>query len=235
MSSRRTAIEPRYQASLDFYETPAWAVDVLVPHLPNLWRGPVLDPCAGRGAILDALEAHGVAGRGIELDPSRAREADLSRPVACDDALALPVRSWCAEPCVVMNPPFARAEEFVRRALVEVGSSGTVAALLRLAFLEGKARAALHRAFPADVLVLSERPSFVVSLSCARGKVTRESGDSCGWAVQLPPAAARPVRCPECNGPIRTTTADSSAYAWCVWGPGRGGRWGILVRPPCAE
>lgn len=215
MSARRTPIEERYEASQDFYETPAWAVDVLLPFVPDLWRAPVLDPCAGRGAILDALEAQGFAGCGIEIDESRAALAGETRPVRCADALALALGSWRAS-SVVMNPPFARAEEFVRRSLVEVGG-GTVAALLRLAFLEGKARASFHRAFPSDVIVLSKRPSFVASVVCAA---------KCGWSVQLPPNAARPVAC-ECGAKVRTHTSDSAAYAWFVWGEGRGNRWTV--------
>jgi hypothetical protein len=237
VSARRTSVEARYNATLDFYETPAWATAAVVPYLPDLGRVSVLDPCAGRGAILDVLEAAGGVSCGIEWDPIRAALARSSRPVACGDALGMAAgvwRDWAeaqarpgAPVLVVMNPPFARAGEFVGRALAEVGPAGTVAALLRLAFLESKERAPFHRARPADVLVLSERPSFVVSLRCA---------GRCGWSVQVAPDAARPTACGACGGALRTTTSDSAAYAWFVWGPGCGGQWAMLERgASCGE
>jgi hypothetical protein len=181
---------PRGERGLDFYATPAWCVEALLPHLP---RGRVLDPCCGDGAILrvvaDAWKLVEDEVYGIELDEVRAAEAARRLPrseIARENALA--VASW---PCgyglsVVMNPPYTFAEAFVRRALAEIAPGGTVAALLRLGFLEGQARAAFHRAHPADVLVLPRRPSFT-----GRG-------------------------------------TDASAYAWFVWGPGRGGRWSLL-------
>ena len=227
-------MEARYEATKDFYETPAWAVDAVLPYLPNLWRASVLDPCAGRGAILDALAAQGFAGHGIELDAGRAALAAESRAVTCADALAMAPGAWGASR-VVMNPPFARAEEFVRRAIMETrhhawshGGPSTVAALLRLAFLEGQGRAGLHREFPSDVVVLSERPAFVASLSCGEK-------EKCKWAIQLPIKAPRPASCGGCGGKIKVHTTDSAAYAWFLWGEGRGGRWSVAERGPHAS
>jgi hypothetical protein len=86
-----------------------------------------------------------------------------------------------------MNPPYSQAKAFVQRAISEAAPNrGTVAALLRLAFMEGQARAEFHKWNPSDVFVLKKRPSF------AGGRT------------------------------------DSCAYAWFVWGPGRGGRWQVL-------
>lgn len=179
--------KPRAERGHDFYETPAWASRALLPHLPACSR--VLDPCVGKGAILAAFGWPPRAW-GIEIQPELAAVAAASCPVVTRDALA--PDPWLLDPIeghaqlVVMNPPYLLADAFVRRALAEVSKGGTVAALLRLGFLEGQARAALHREHPADVLVLPRRPSF-------DGKGT-----------------------------------DASAYAWFVWGPGRGGRWQIL-------
>jgi len=165
----------------DFYETPAWCVRALVPHLPAASRA--LDPAAGTGAILGALLDTVPAVSGFEIDQAHQSADDI----VYRDALS--PEPWGVPPLVVMNPPFALAEEFVRRALAEVTPGGSVFALLRLAFLEGQKRVAFHAAHPADVLVLPRRPSFT-----GRG-------------------------------------TDSSAYAWFVWGPGRGGRWQILTLP----
>jgi hypothetical protein len=177
----------RASRGLDFYRTPAWCVAAIAPHLPHV---PALDPCCGDGAILDALYSCGWGSDlldGWEVDKERANAAS-AKGYSVKRADALPLdHEWWSPQLVVMNPPFSRAEAFVRKALAETsGGRGTVAALLRLAFLEGKARAELHREHPSDVYVLSRRPSFV------GGKT------------------------------------DSCAYAWFIWGPGRGGRWSVL-------
>jgi hypothetical protein len=185
---------PRRRATrreMDHYVTPAWCVDAIAPHLPT---GPAFDPSAGEGAILDALHAHSGLDRGafggLELHPDRARKAYV-RGYSVVQRDALDGARWqfttSFAPLVVMNPPFSLAQEFVVEALRQTAlRRGTVAALLRLAFLEGRKRAAFHAANPSDVYVLSRRPSFT-------GKGT-----------------------------------DATAYAWFVWGPGRGGRWATL-------
>lgn len=184
---------PRAARGFDFYETPAAAVEAILPHLPC--AADVLDPCAGRGAILAALGGLPAGSqqtplgrawlRGFEID--RAHIDGEQRPyVGQRDALARD--GWGRPGLVIMNPPFNRAIEFVERALVEVERGGTVAALLRLGFLESGRRIAFHAAHPSDVYVLARRPSFTGG---------------------------------------RT---DNAAYAWFLWGPGRGGRWFVLGR-----
>lgn len=169
----------RERNALDFYETPPETTRAILAHLEP--ASIVLDPCCGDRAILLAVaEAWpGASCLGADIDPARAADVHID---------ALGPESWtCPGVTVITNPPYSRAEEFVRRALLEVGPTGTVAMLLRLAFLESKGRASLHAKHPSDVFVLAKRPSF--------------TGDG---------------------------RADSAAYAWFVWGPGRGGRWEVL-------
>lgn len=169
----------RERNALDFYETPP---DVTLAILTRLEPAKVvIDPCCGDRAILRVVAEvwPRAACAGIDIDPARA---------ANKHADALGPESWtCPGVTVITNPPYSRAEDFVRRALLEVGPTGTVAMLLRLAFLESKGRAVLHQEHPSDVFVLAKRPSF--------------TGDG---------------------------KSDSAAYAWFVWGPGRGGRWEVL-------
>lgn len=161
----------RASRGLDYYRTPSWCVEAIAPHLPLV---PALDPCCGDGAILDALHACGWGKSwlfGFDIDRERANIASgKGHAVARVDALAEGV--WDAHPLTILNPPFSQAETFVRRSIEEASQyRGTVAALLRLAFLEGKGRAKFHRDHPSDVFVLSKRPSFT-------GKGT----DSCAYA-----------------------------------------------------
>lgn len=178
----------------DFFESPRWVVQAIYPHLPA--TSEVLDPCAGRGAILAEigraalLESPQCSGEislnGLEINLERASEAvggSVGRgyvEIQQGDALAL---TWNRPPLVVMNPPYSQAEAFVRKALSEVARGGSVFALLRLGFLASAKRRSFHRQHPCDVYVLSRRPSFT------------------GGGT------------------------DASDYAWFCWGPSRGGRW----------
>lgn len=148
----------------DFYETPAWVTRAIVPYLALCACDTVLDPCAGRGALLRGIRAQVLPGsrvefRGLELDADRAAccLAHGLDGVEVADALVAP---WPAHRVCVMNPPFSLALEFVQRALDHADASGTVAALMRLAMLASQKRASFWRACPADVYVLPKRPSF---------------------------------------------------------------------------
>lgn len=176
----------RADRGLDHYRTPSWCVEAIAPHLP---RVPALDPCCGDGAILDALHASGWAIEhldGWEIDRERADVAQRKGyGVTLGDALAAD-HEWWSPQLVVMNPPFFAAEEFVRKALDETRETrGTVAALLRLAFLEGKARAAFHREHPSDVFALSKRPSFTGggTDSCAYAWLIWAPGRGGRWSI----------------------------------------------------
>lgn len=174
--------------ALEFYETPADATRAILPHLPR--ASCVLDPCAGRGAILkEFCRSHRIAieindEHRVSLEGGLCENEDV---VICDAFDRYCDRFWADADLVIANPPFSLAQAFVEHALAKCSPGTTLAFLLRLAFLEGKGRAQLHREHPSDVFVFSKRPSFSVD-----GKT------------------------------------DSAAYAWFVWGPGRGGRWRVL-------
>lgn len=143
------------RSALDFYSTPAWCTRAIVEELgcPR----DVLDPCAGDGAILSALDAE-THRRGFEIDDARARKArDGGHDVLSRDALD--GAPWGDFGAVIMNPPFSHAEAFIERALAEAAGRSVVA-LLRLNWLGGMKRSAFHRKRPADVYVLPRRPSF---------------------------------------------------------------------------
>jgi len=144
----------------DHYATPAWVTHAILPHLPR--ARVVLDPACGEGALLDAVVAwrgEATVTHGIELSPERAAVTSAKgHHVEAVDALGgLP---WPASDLIIANPPFARAEDFLTRALSQ-GAGRTVAFLLRLAFLEGGCRRHFFAAagMP-DVYVFASRPSF---------------------------------------------------------------------------
>jgi predicted RNA methylase len=140
----------------DAYDSPPEACDAILRLVPGM---PVFDPCAGVGSFLCAARRAGVAAKGLEIDPTRAALArEIGHDVVEQDALGFD--SWSSPPAVVTNPPYRKALEFVERSLVEVAPGGTVVMLLRLGFLESIKRRGFHQKHPADVFVLSRRPSF---------------------------------------------------------------------------
>ena len=158
-----SALPEDKRRALDDYPTPDEAIDPVLPFLlPGLLNGMVLEPSCGAGNIFRRLAAHGVdvaQMRGIEISPERAEQARTVCPwVVCDDALTA---AWPSADLVIGNPPFRHAEEFCRRGLETVRPGGTVAMLLRLAFLESGKRYAFHQRYPVSGLhVFSSRPSF---------------------------------------------------------------------------
>lgn len=145
-------------AAGDFYETPEWATKAIISEL--LKTGliiPVLDPCAGTGAILRVLRRYyppALVG-GLELNVELAKDDPW---IVVANALAV---HWPGYQTVIMNPPYSMALAFVNYALAELRPrNGTVAALLRLGMLSSQRRADFWRRNPADVYVLPRRPSF---------------------------------------------------------------------------
>lgn len=219
----------------DFYRTPAWCMRAILRHLPAFWT--VIDPCAGDGAMLDAIRdvpranrggipfAHvcGASLRGFEIDEKRFDVARAKHPgVRRADALA-PETYWGFFDVATLNPPFSLAEEFVRRAIAEAAPQrATVAALLRTSFLESRERVDLHREHPADVFVFASRPSFV-------DKDAPRPCPRCMAGKQLHRGDVERGKCTKCSGKtwVKGGT-DSASYMWAVWGPGRGGRWQII-------
>jgi hypothetical protein len=113
----------------DCYETPAEAVLALlaVERLPDsIW-----EPCCGSGAIVKVLREAGFRVHATDL-------VDRGCPASesgIDFLLERAPPQGCA--CIVTNPPFKLADQFVAHAL---SLAPRVSMLLRLAFLESERR-----------------------------------------------------------------------------------------------
>jgi hypothetical protein len=94
---------PRHVA--DLYETPPEAIDMLLRHMPL--DGPVLEPSAGRGAIVRELRRHGLQVRASDLYDHGAETA-LGIETGID-FLSMTSMSGCRS--IVMNPPFRRRKQ----------------------------------------------------------------------------------------------------------------------------
>lgn len=172
----------------DFYATPAWCVKAILPHLP---QGAVLDPCCGDGAILKACD--GMSLEGIEIDESRALKASEIpyANIVHGDAFK---NNWPPTGILITNPPYSLAIEFVEVAVAwSKMTHGTAALLLRLNFLASKSRVEFHRKHPADVYVLSRRPSFTGGSktdSCEYAWLVWGPGRGGRWFILDCPSAA---------------------------------------------
>lgn len=216
----------------EFYATPPELVDRIVKRARLPLGGMILDPGVGEGSLCGRLiESHGVQPfrvQGVEIDHGRAVtcrdrlgveviEGDFLRMAVPDTGYAL----------ILENPPFGLSLEFVEHSLqMAAPVHGTTCALLRLNFLASAERRGFLRAHPPDVYVLSQRPSFAVSVRCNPPKDIGKV--SCGWKVSLAPDTDAPKLCPTCGEKTSKSTSDSSDYAFMCWGPGRGGHWYLL-------
>jgi hypothetical protein len=159
------AVKRTKRKKLDFYETPAWAVDAVVPHIPFPAAGLVVDAGAGTGAIAEAVGRHhrNLEIIAVELQQDLIDKGRARGVYACEFVKAN-FETWVIErsapDIVIMNPPYSRAIEFIRRAMQIVKRGGHVAALLRLGFMASHSRTEFHDKHPARVLILNRRPSF---------------------------------------------------------------------------
>lgn len=81
----------------DYYPTPAEAVRPLLPHLPD--GSYFVEPCAGDGALVDALEAAGHrCGMASDIEPRRAGIVEKDALKVC----------WSEVDLIITNPPWDR-------------------------------------------------------------------------------------------------------------------------------
>lgn len=188
---------PRQGGEHDFYRTPEWVVVSILPHLDQriLRHGLILEPSAGDGAIIKALQPKITDLRqvmGIEIRSegvAQLSELGIGLTMEGDAVWQMEhmAKCWDERPSLVIaNPPFKDAIEHLRAAIQVVAPGGQVAFLLRLAFLAGKKRVSFHQEFAGDVYVLPRRPSFT-------GKGT-DSSDYMWWVWRKPnPAHFTPL------------------------------------------
>lgn len=115
------------RAKLDLYETPPHYINALLDVIDI--HGRVYEPCAGKGAIADALRKVGAVRSVITNDIDPRREADL-----CQDARG--IHAWpnlYKFDWIVTNPPFLHEQAILTHAL---HTCSNVAFLARLSFLE---------------------------------------------------------------------------------------------------
>lgn len=129
----------------DYYPTPPEATRALLDRVS--FHGNVWEPACGDGAICRVLEEYGypvIATDLIDRGYGEGGHDFLASPLTADN--------------IITNPPFSLGEAFVRRSLEK--TTGKVAMLCKLAFLEGAKRKGMFETTPLEeVLVFSKRLS----------------------------------------------------------------------------
>lgn len=141
----------------DFYPTPPEGTEALLR--VEKFDGPIWEPACGEGHMAEVLKAHGYEVVSTDL-------VDRGYGTPRVDFL---METQPLAPNIVTNPPFKLGEAFARKAL-EL-TTGKVALLCRLMWLEGRERRMLFEASPlARVWVFSGR------LGMTKGAIATQGG-----------------------------------------------------------
>jgi hypothetical protein len=205
----------------DFYETPTWVTRSILKRIPRPAPGAiVLDPCCGRGAILDVVKEtwSDVWTIGIEIDEGRADTArQKGHHVVCADALTRGVQEPVA--VIIQNPAFKLVMPFVEFGNARARMMNVV--LARNSLVASGKRAEFWHNTPAFLHFLPKRPSFAVSRRC--------KAQGCKWAAVYPHDHPPPKVCPVCGaGKLISTSSDSADYVWVRFGTGVERGWELL-------
>lgn len=164
----------------------------------------VLEPSAGRGAIVAALAERGAVVDCVERDPEHAaalEETGLPRSVTVADFLTVPASPKYDR--VVMNPPFAQGADVqhVRHALRFLKPGGLLVAVMSWAVTwrggeEAKFRALVeHRGGHVEAVAegaFAASGTDIETIIVAVPAVTRRSAGVVVWPIKEAPAAPEP-------------------------------------------
>lgn len=150
----------------DYYVTPTDDIINFLGHLDNVVtldsNQIYLDPCAGGDGDNQMSYPYALK-EYYRMDDEQIRTIDIRK-----DSLAqikgdyLTMDLGYKPYCIISNPPFNKALEFIKKALNDVSDDGYVIMLLRLNFLETKARKEFFdQQMPKYIFVHHKRMSFV--------------------------------------------------------------------------
>lgn len=148
----------------DVYPTPSFCTKRLIERI-KLPGGLWYEPCAGEGAIIDVVRQMRPDVRWDATDIREEAIEELLRKypdirTACQSALDPAPWYGTEEPNVVItNPPFFLAFQMIQHWL-RTFPRAHVVALLRVNFVGSQYRHPLMEAYPPDLYVLPDRPSF---------------------------------------------------------------------------
>lgn len=167
----------------DFFIEPEWCVRALLD--AERFVGPIWDPACGSGTIVKACTARGIEAVGSDL---------VDRGFGGVQDFLAPGFDFVGVQNIVANPPYARAVDFILRALDVADRK--VAMIVQEKFLYSGKRHALFAATPlARIYFLSDRPSMPPGDKFLAGEIEAKGGSvNYCWLVwshdhQGPPTA----------------------------------------------
>jgi len=155
---------PRGGDARDFFPTPKWLVEAIVPELQQ--RIPktgavILEPACGDGAIVDVLRQGFPSAEIVGVDLAQLSRTDLIGGV--DFLTTDPSPEF---DLVITNSPWSLAMEFIEHALkfrrprTDLHVQGLVVMLLRINFFASQGRAKRFRELRPSLYITPRRPSF---------------------------------------------------------------------------
>jgi hypothetical protein len=149
----------------DYYVTPLPAIclfyNEIIKHEPDIFKGKILDPCAG-GDEKNPMSYPTVMTQFNIEDVTTLDIRDNSPATIKGNYLETNFNSKFD--CIVTNPPFNLAQEFIEKAIADVVEGGFVIMLLRLNFFGSKKRKEFWEKHPPKyAFVHRERLSFLES------------------------------------------------------------------------
>lgn len=157
--------------SLDFFPTPLWATRALCEHCIDLPGNDVWEPACGDGAMVRALAEYTNAVFASDVHDygtSYAARHDFLFPFVPGGFPEHP--DW-----IIVNPPFALAQQFIERALSIVREG--VAVLVRTSFIESAVRyESLFRPKPPTIMA-----QFVERVAMVKGRLDRDASSATAY------------------------------------------------------
>lgn len=155
------------RSEADNYPTPFWCTHRLMDRVPLPKHGIWYEPCAGDGAIIQAMNVRGEyrewwanelrEEERPRLQMSLPRDGVVTFGDILDPALRLPPRDEVT--VVKTNPPYRIAWELLHKMLREFPKAH-IALLLRVNFVASEGRYGFMSRYMPDIYVLPNRPGF---------------------------------------------------------------------------
>jgi hypothetical protein len=198
------------------YQTPPNAIDALLENVKFL-SGGLLEPCAGSGGILRRIKEkvpNSIIPNGQMIAVEIRKEERESLMKVADRVIIEDFLTWTPEEemfidTIITNPDYEIAEEVIEHCF-EIAPHSDIMMLLRLGFLAGKNRRDFWKRHPlAQLLILSDRPSF--------GTYVRCQNQGCDWEFFYHWFQEIPKICPICLDKVKKTSNDATDYGWFVF------------------
>ena len=145
----------------DFFQTPDWAIEVILPYVKT--GSKVLEPTYGLGAIAKVLEKHGCEVVGADKFPKEGtsvKELDFLNIQKNDEILQ-------GIDMIVFNPPFSDKTRFLKKAM-ELGLPFLL--LCPMTLLETEKRYNLIKENGLSIILIPKRVNYVRGADIEMGK-----------------------------------------------------------------